>query len=39
MQFFFRNCTHILTKTKRKKSEDMLLVKIASKVPLHAPIT
>ena len=31
MQFFFRNCTHILTRTKRKKFEDMFLVKIASK--------
>ena len=31
MQFFFRNCTHILTRTQRKKSEDMFLVKIASK--------
>ena len=31
MQFFFRNCTHILTKTKGKKFDDVLLVKIASK--------
>ena len=31
MQLFFRNCTHILTRTKGKKFEDMFLVKIASK--------
>ena len=31
MQFFFRNCTHILTKTKGKKFQDMFLVRIASK--------
>ena len=31
MQFFFRNCTHILTRTQGKKFEDMFLVKIASK--------
>ena len=29
--FFFRNCTHILTRTQGKKFEDMFLVKIASK--------
>ena len=28
---FFRNCTHILTRTQGKKFEDMFLVKIASK--------
>ena len=28
---FFRNCTHILTRTPGKKFEDMFLVKIASK--------
>ena len=31
MQFFFSNCTHILTRTQGKKFEDMFLVKIASK--------
>ena len=31
MHFFFRNCTHILTRTQGKKYEDMFLVKIASK--------
>ena len=31
MQLFFRNCTHILTRTQGKKFEDMFLVKIASK--------
>ena len=31
MQFFFRNCTHIFTRTQGKKFEDMFLVKIASK--------
>ena len=31
MQFFFINCTHILTRTQGKKFEDMFLVKIASK--------
>ena len=31
MQFFFRNCTHILTRTKGEKFEDMFFVKIASK--------
>ena len=31
MQFFFRNCTHILTRTQWKAFEDMFLVKIASK--------
>ena len=31
MQFFFRYCTHILTRTHEKKFEDMFLVKIASK--------
>ena len=30
MQFFFRNCTHILTKTQGKKFEGMFLVKITS---------
>ena len=29
--FFFRNCTHILTRTQGEKFEDMFLVKIASK--------
>ena len=28
---FFRNCNHRLTRTHRKKFEDMFLVKIASK--------
>ena len=31
MQVFFRNCTHILTRTQGKKFEDMFFVKIASK--------
>ena len=31
MQFFFRNCTHILTRTQEKKFEDTFIVKIASK--------
>ena len=31
IKFFFRNCTHILTRTQWKKLEDMFLVKIASK--------
>ena len=31
MQFFFRNCTHILTRTQAKMFEDTFLVKIASK--------
>ena len=31
MQFFLRNCTHILTRTQGEKVEDMFLVKIASK--------
>ena len=31
MQFFFRNCTHRLTRTQGKKFEDMFLVKIANK--------
>ena len=31
MQFFLRNCTQILTRTKGKKFEDKFLVKIASK--------
>ena len=31
MQFFFRDCTHILTRTQAKKFEDTFLVKIASK--------
>ena len=30
MQIFFRNGTHILTRTQEKKFEDMFLVKIAS---------
>ena len=30
MQFFFSNCTHILTRTQVKKFEDMFLIKIAS---------
>ena len=29
--FFFRNCTHILTRTQGKKFEDKFLVKIVSK--------
>ena len=34
---FFKNCTHILTRTQEKKFEDMFLVKIASKVKfLHS---
>ena len=33
MQFFFRNCTHILTRTQGVKSEDMFLVKMTSKGP------
>ena len=38
MQFFFRNCSHILTRTQGKKFEDMFLVKIASKgTSLKAP--
>ena len=32
MQFFLRNCTHILTRTQGGKFDDMLLVKIASTV-------
>ena len=31
IQFSFRNCTPILTRTQGKKFEDMFLVKIASK--------
>ena len=31
MQVFFRNCTHMLKRTQRKKFEDIFLVKIASK--------
>ena len=31
MQVFFRNCTHILIRTRGEKFEDMFLVKIASK--------
>ena len=31
MQFFFRNGTHILTRTHRKKFEDMFLFNIANK--------
>ena len=30
MQVFYRNCTHILTRTQGGKFEDMFLVKIAS---------
>ena len=30
MQFFFRNCTYILTRTQGKKFVNMFLVKIAS---------
>ena len=29
--YIFRDCTHILTRTKGKKFEDMFLVKIANK--------
>ena len=31
MRVFFRNCSHILTRTQGEKFEDMFLVKIASK--------
>ena len=31
MQFFFRNCTHILTRTQGEKFEDVFLVEIANK--------
>ena len=31
MQFFFWNCTHMLTRTQGKTFEGMFLVKIASK--------
>ena len=31
IQGFFRNCTHILTRTQGEKFEDMFLIKIASK--------
>ena len=31
MQLFYRNCTHILTRTQGEKFEHMFLVKIASK--------
>ena len=31
MHFFSWNCTHILTRTQRKKFEDMFLIKISSK--------
>ena len=31
MEFFFRNCTHILTRTQGKKFEDMFLIKVTSK--------
>ena len=31
MQFLFRNCTHILTRTQGEKFEDMFLVTTASK--------
>ena len=31
MQFFFRNCTHILAGNQGKNCEDMFFVKIASK--------
>ena len=30
MRFFFRNCTHILTRTQAKMFEDTFLVKLAS---------
>ena len=30
-RFFFRNCTHILTRTQGETFENMFLVKIASK--------
>ena len=30
VKFFFRNCTHILTRTQEKKLEDMFFVKITS---------
>ena len=30
MQFFFRNCTHMSTRSQGQKFEDMFLVKIAS---------
>ena len=33
MQFFFRNCSHILTRTQGKKFEDMFLIKIAREPP------
>ena len=40
MQSFFRNCTHILTRTQGEKFEDMFLVKIASKgTTLNVPPT
>ena len=32
MQLFFRNCTHILTRTQGKKLDDMFLVKIKLKI-------
>ena len=39
MHFFFRNCTHILTRTQGKMFEDMFLVKIASKgTSLNIPL-
>ena len=31
IKIFFRNCTHILTRTQGEKFEDMFLVKIASR--------
>ena len=31
MQVFFRNCTHILTRTQGGKFKDIFLVKIANK--------
>ena len=31
MQFFFRNCAHMLTRTQGESFEDMFLVKIANK--------
>ena len=34
MQFFFRNCTHILTRTQAKKFEGMFLVRKGSKETL-----
>ena len=39
MQFFFRNCTNILTRTQGKKFKDMPLVKIANKGTILRVIT